>query len=105
MTATVHGTFVDGRPSCAERPPTWWLPAGDERGLLVIDVPAQASKDKQFLVSGSDGTQAAVDASAVQRRIDVLDTMRQRHPDVAWQLMMALLPAPMALYDRPNISQ
>jgi hypothetical protein len=25
---------------------TWWLPAGDERGLLVIDVPAQASKDK-----------------------------------------------------------
>jgi hypothetical protein len=21
MTATAHGTFVDGRPSCAERPP------------------------------------------------------------------------------------
>lgn len=37
-----------------------------------------------------------------QRRMDVLDTMRQRHPDVAWQLMVALLPAPMALYDRPR---
>jgi hypothetical protein len=44
---------------------TWWLPAGDERGLLVIDVPAQASKDKPFVVSGSDDTQAAVDASSV----------------------------------------
>jgi len=44
---------------------TWWLPVGDERGLLVIDVPAQASKDKPFIVSGSDGTQAAVDASSV----------------------------------------
>jgi hypothetical protein len=37
---------------------------------------------------------------SVQRRMAVLDRMRQRHPDVAWQLMMALLPAPMALYDR-----
>ena len=44
---------------------TWWLPAGDERGLLVIDVPAQASKDKPFVVSGTDRTQAAVDASSV----------------------------------------
>ena len=44
---------------------TWWIPVGDERGLLVIDVPAQASKDKPFVVSGSDGTQAAVDASSV----------------------------------------
>ena len=39
---------------------------------------------------------------SVQRCMDVLDTMRQRHPDVARQLMMALLPAPMALYDRPR---
>lgn len=44
---------------------TWWLPVGDERGLLVIDVPAQASKDKPFIGSGSDGTQAAVDVSSV----------------------------------------
>jgi len=44
---------------------TWWLPADDERGLLVIDVPAQASKDKPFIVSGSAGTQAAVNASSV----------------------------------------
>ena len=37
-----------------------------------------------------------------QRRMAVLDTMRQRHPDIAWQLMIALLPAPMALYGRPR---
>jgi len=37
-----------------------------------------------------------------QRRMAVLDTMRQRHPDIAWQLMIALLPTPMALYDRPR---
>jgi len=43
---------------------TWWIAVSDERGLLVIDVPAQAPKDKPFIVSGSDGTQAAVDASS-----------------------------------------
>lgn len=43
---------------------TWWIAVGDERGLLVIDVPAQAPKDKPFIVSGSDGTHAAVDGNS-----------------------------------------
>jgi len=39
---------------------------------------------------------------SAQRRMAVLDTMRQRYPDIAWQLMIALLPAPVALCDRPR---
>lgn len=43
---------------------TWWLQAGDERGLLVIDVPAQLPRDKPFVVSGSPGS-GVVDACSV----------------------------------------
>ena len=35
-----------------------------------------------------------------QRHMAVIDAMRQRHPGIAWRLMIALLPAQIALCDR-----
>ncbi len=32
-------------------------------------------------------------------RIAVIGTLRERHPDIAWQLMMALLPSPLSMHD------
>ena len=31
----------------------WWVPVDEERGILILDVPDQASRDKPFVVSGS----------------------------------------------------
>lgn len=44
---------------------TWWIATDEERGVLVIDVPAQVSRDKPFVVSGGDGSQGAADGGSV----------------------------------------
>ncbi len=36
-----------------------WVGVADDRGLLVLDVPAQAERDKPFVVSGVEGVEGA----------------------------------------------